>query len=170
MTSYKFEIKLNLDLNGRLIRLFVQRCVLVVVEIILFNRVSMVACSEVFDAGVLLAAGKQRSFGRGSCAPAPDAQYPSYKIKEFTTIVRLLYPYPRNTNARLRMTLQKFAWTFSLYIFRKAIFVRRSRYGAREIALVPRWTENSANGVAQSIVSTRGGRGRLVCGRFIWLL
>lgn len=66
------------------------------------------------------------------------------------------YPYSRNTNARLRMTLQKFALGFfSLFIFtfRKAIFVRRSRYETREIALVLlQLRENSASG-AGSIVS-----------------
>lgn len=53
-------------------------------------------------------------------SPACDAQYPSYKIKEFpATIVRLLYPHPRNTNARLRMSLQKFAchqFFFSIFL------------------------------------------------------
>lgn len=87
------------------------------------------------------------AYSAGSCsgdAPASDAQYPSYKIKEFpaTTIVRL--PYPRNTNARLRMTLQKFAWGACLFS-RAHLRVQESnfctspaRYGTREIALVSR--------------------------------
>lgn len=54
--------------------------------------------------------------------PAADAQYPSYKIKEFpaTTIVRL--PFGTNTNARLRMTLQKFAWRAPFFFFAESNF------------------------------------------------
>lgn len=71
-----------------------------------------------------IATGKQCSFGRQlNWTPAPDAQYSSYKIKEFTTIVRLLYP-PRNTNARFRMTLQNLHGTFfSIFLEKQFLYV-----------------------------------------------
>lgn len=103
----------------------------------MFNKSGGVRhCTREVNAGVLPApVNNARSGGTtaGSCAPAADAQYPRQnKGMPATTIVRLLYPYPRNTNARLRMTLQKFAWHqpfFSIFsTFRKAIFVRRGRY------------------------------------------
>lgn len=72
------------------------------------------------------------------------------------------YPYSRNTNARLRTTLQKFALHrfFSIFFtFRKAIFVRRSRYETREIALVLRWTERTVRmESARRIVLSAGER------------